>query len=117
MNAAVKSVLLSIAFAAAVAHAQTKFKTPIQHVIIIVQENRTPDNLFQDPSLTGNGADISRASDAVEEPPGELLGSRPRTRLLDHRVWIPAEWRRILRRQPVCGSEMPRAEVSTRHLR
>jgi phospholipase C len=30
-----------------------------QHVVIIVQENRTPDNLFQDPVLIKNGADIA----------------------------------------------------------
>jgi phospholipase C len=32
--------------------------TPIQHVVIIFQENRTPDNLFQDPVLVSHGADI-----------------------------------------------------------
>jgi phospholipase C len=32
---------------------------PIQHVVIIVQENRTPDNLFQDPVLIKRGADIA----------------------------------------------------------
>ncbi len=33
--------------------------TPIQHVIIIAQENRTPDNLFHDDSvLVANGADV-----------------------------------------------------------
>jgi phospholipase C len=32
---------------------------PIQHVVIIVQENRTPDNLFHDPVLIGHGADIA----------------------------------------------------------
>jgi phospholipase C len=31
----------------------------IQHVIIIFQENRTPDNLFQDPVLISAGADIA----------------------------------------------------------
>ncbi len=31
----------------------------IQHVVIIFQENRTPDNLFQDPVLMGRGADIA----------------------------------------------------------
>jgi len=31
---------------------------PIEHVVIIFQENRTPDNLFQDPNLIKNGADI-----------------------------------------------------------
>lgn len=30
----------------------------IQHVVIIFQENRTPDNLFQDPVLIQRGADI-----------------------------------------------------------
>jgi phospholipase C len=31
----------------------------IKHVIIIFQENRTPDNLFQDPVLIARGADIA----------------------------------------------------------
>jgi phospholipase C len=35
--------------------------TPIQHVVIIVQENRTPDNLFQDPTLISRGADIAQS--------------------------------------------------------
>src|ERR1700739_4679591 len=30
----------------------------IRHIVIIFQENRTPDNLFQDPVLIGRGADI-----------------------------------------------------------
>lgn len=30
----------------------------IQHVVIVVQENRTPDNLFQDSTLVTRGADI-----------------------------------------------------------
>jgi phospholipase C len=30
----------------------------IQHVVIIFQENRTPDNLFQDPVLIARGADL-----------------------------------------------------------
>ena len=30
----------------------------IQHVVVIVQENRTPDNLFQDPVLISRHADI-----------------------------------------------------------
>ena len=30
----------------------------IKHVVIIFQENRTPDNLFHDPVLMANGADI-----------------------------------------------------------
>jgi hypothetical protein len=31
----------------------------IEHVVIIFQENRTPDNLFQDPVLISRGADIA----------------------------------------------------------
>jgi phospholipase C len=30
----------------------------LQHIVIIFQEHRTPDNLFQDPVLIGRGADI-----------------------------------------------------------
>lgn len=33
----------------------------IQHVVVIVQENRTPDNLFQDPVLIKAGADIAQS--------------------------------------------------------
>lgn len=33
--------------------------SPISHVVIIFQENRTPDNLFQDPVLIARGADIA----------------------------------------------------------
>jgi phospholipase C len=32
---------------------------PIRHIVIIFQENRTPDNLFQDPVLVSRGADIA----------------------------------------------------------
>src|SRR5579862_2428685 len=31
----------------------------INHVVVIFQENRTPDNLFQDPDLINRGADIA----------------------------------------------------------
>jgi len=31
----------------------------LKHIVIIFQENRTPDNLFQDPKLIANGADIA----------------------------------------------------------
>jgi len=31
----------------------------VEHIVIIVQENRTPDNLFHDPVLMANGADIA----------------------------------------------------------
>jgi phospholipase C len=33
-------------------------QSKIQHIVVIFQENRTPDNLFQDPVLIARGADI-----------------------------------------------------------
>jgi phospholipase C len=35
-----------------------------QHIVVIVQENRTPDNMFQDPNLIAAGADISASGTA-----------------------------------------------------
>jgi phospholipase C len=35
----------------------------IQHVVVIFQENRTPDNLFQDSKLIAAGADIASSGD------------------------------------------------------
>ena len=35
--------------------------SPIQHVVVIFQENRSPDNLFQDPKLIAAGADIAQS--------------------------------------------------------
>jgi hypothetical protein len=43
MSSINKTLLLSVVFAAACAYAQAP---PFQHIIVIVQENRTPDNLF-----------------------------------------------------------------------
>jgi len=45
MKRAPQMLLLLTSLGAIVAHAQT-YNTPIQHVIVIIQENRTPDNLF-----------------------------------------------------------------------
>jgi phospholipase C len=42
---------------AAAAHAQRHH--PIGHVVVIFQENRSLDNLFQDPNLVAQGADIA----------------------------------------------------------
>jgi phospholipase C len=51
-----KSLLFLIAVAVT-ALAQTP-NTPIKHVIVVIQENRTPDNLFQDTNLVNAGGDI-----------------------------------------------------------
>src|SRR5271170_2851513 len=42
----------------------------IQHVVVIFQENRTPDNLFQDPVLIKAGADIAQSGKNVKSPTG-----------------------------------------------
>jgi phospholipase C len=65
--------------------------THIQHIVIIFQENRTPDNLFQDPVLISRGADI--ASSGVNSK-GQTItlsaidlgtsGSNPQTYDLSH---------------------------------
>jgi phospholipase C len=48
--------------------------TVIQHIVIIFQENRTPDNLFQDPVLISRGADI--ASSGMNSQ-GEIIPLSP----------------------------------------
>lgn len=63
----------------------------IQHVVIIFQENRTPDNLFQDPVLISHGADIQNYgvnSKGTTIPLKSIdlgtVGSNPNNYDLDH---------------------------------
>jgi phospholipase C len=63
----------------------------IQHVVVIFQENRTPDNLFQDPVLISRGADIvqqgkNSAGQTITLVPINLgtAGSKPQNYDLDH---------------------------------
>jgi len=58
MKRPARIVLAVVVSATTFVRAQS-YNTPIRHVIVVVQENRTPDNLFQDPVLIANGADIS----------------------------------------------------------
>src|SRR5208282_2095531 len=55
-------ILLSLSFLSAmfpVAASATNNIPQVQHVIIVIQENRTPDNLFnQDSTLVANGAHV-----------------------------------------------------------
>jgi Phosphoesterase family len=52
-------IVLIVALAVTLAQAQTNNLVHVQHVIIVIQENRTPDNLFQqDQTLINNGAHI-----------------------------------------------------------
>jgi phospholipase C len=63
----------------------------IQHVVVIFQENRTPDNLFQDPVLISRGADIvqrgkNSSGQTIKLTPINLgtAGSTPQNYDLDH---------------------------------
>jgi phospholipase C len=52
----------------------------IEHIVVIFQENRTPDNLFQDPVLIKNGADIAQSGvnshgQTIPLTPGPLANS------------------------------------------
>ena len=40
----------------------------IQHVVVIFQENRSPDNLFQDPKLIAAGANIKNYGISATQP-------------------------------------------------
>ena len=48
--------------------------TPIKHVVVIFQENRTPDNLFQDPKLISKGADIASSG---KTSTGQIVQLKP----------------------------------------
>jgi phospholipase C len=52
----------------------TSTTAKIDHVVVIFQENRTPDNLFQDPVLISRGADI--ASSGVNST-GQIIPLAP----------------------------------------
>jgi hypothetical protein len=67
MKLAARIILLLACVSAQLAFGQT-YPTPIEHVIIIVQENRTPDNLFQDSNLINKGADIKKSTDPQAVP-------------------------------------------------
>ena len=63
----------------------------IEHIVIIFQENRTPDNLFHDPALISRGADIASAGldstgQTITLTPIDLgtVGSAPQNYDLDH---------------------------------
>ncbi len=62
-----------------------------QHIVVIFQENRTPDNLFQDPVLISRGADIASsglnsAGQTIPLSPIDLgtTGSSPQNYDLNH---------------------------------
>src|SRR5271167_3161682 len=46
MKLAAQSLLVLFCFGTMVTHAQVPYPNPFKHVVVVVQENRTPDNLF-----------------------------------------------------------------------
>jgi phospholipase C len=54
MKLAVRSLILLAVLGSALAHAQNPI--PFQHIVIVFQENRTPDNLFGSAQLSISGA-------------------------------------------------------------
>jgi phospholipase C len=55
----------------------------IQHVVVIFQENRTPDNLFQDPILVGRGADIAASG---LNSKGKMISLDPQDMVTDYDI-------------------------------
>ena len=53
----------------------------IQHVVVIFQENRTPDDLFQDPVLISHGADIVQSGINSPGPNHPAAAKRTKYRL------------------------------------
>jgi phospholipase C len=51
-----------------------KTTTVIEHIVIIFQENRTTDNLFQDPVLIARGADIASSATGSQ---GQIIPLMP----------------------------------------
>ncbi len=54
-----------------------------QHIVIIVQENRTPDNMFQDPVLIGRGAAIASSG---KDSTGTTVQLQPTTLGIDYDI-------------------------------
>jgi phospholipase C len=66
-------ILLLVFLAATFAAAQTNLYQQVQHVIVVIQENRTPDNLFQqDQTLINNGAHIASSGSCYNSNGNEV---------------------------------------------
>jgi phospholipase C len=60
MKLILKTVALFTIFGAGLASASQNLNGKVKHIIVVIQENRTPDNLFQqDQTLISNGAHIA----------------------------------------------------------
>ena len=70
--------LLLVSLALTFAHAQTNLHQYVQHVIVVIQENRTPDNLFnQDSTLVANGGHVQAPAATTRGSTDASDGSTP----------------------------------------
>ncbi len=88
------AVLLSLNGCSGISSPTTSTSGKIQHVVIIFQENRTPDNLFHDQALINAGADIATSglnSQGQTIPLGLIdlgtAGANPSNYDLGHGQW------------------------------
>jgi phospholipase C len=90
------SRILLLAFlplAAGTAMAQTNLWPYVQHVIIVIQENRTPTNLFlQDQTLINNGAHLSSAGICGNPSPDQKFNLLPDTLGTCYDTWHNHEY-------------------------
>ena len=77
------SLLLFPAFLGTLAVAQTNLYPYVQHVIIVIQENRTPTNLFhEDQNLISNGAHVVPTNN--QGPCGPIFSQPPDKTCVSH---------------------------------
>jgi phospholipase C len=76
MKPAVRSLIPLAVLGSVFAHAQVP---GLQNVIVVIQENRTPDNLFQDQNLRNHGADIVDPQRVGGKCGGTSVPLQPRT--------------------------------------
>ncbi len=115
-SVATRIVLFLLSLAGTPVCAQT-FRTPIEHVIVVVQENRTTDNLFQDQKLIANGADIQRAPRRSAHSPRCLLESGSHARFVGGRVYPAARGKGLLWRRGYDFKGLSATRLSTGYLR
>jgi phospholipase C len=73
MRFTTRILLLSVSLAAALADAHANNIPQVQHVIVVIQENRTPDNLFGSDAFTSphqlQGADLAQTGQCYQANP------------------------------------------------
>ena len=63
MKLAAKGLILFLSLGAILTYAQSTYNTPLQHVIVVIQENRTTDNIFGSNPTFEPGVNIVKVGD------------------------------------------------------